>query len=155
MSINSSSNSDCASIIPPTCMHRVTKGYVFISLSLATIALILPLSITVLHLGFQQWRRSVSSPSSVSFSDFFTYNLAVMELIGVFGFVVRIAASFSRLQVLSSVGLFTTVFPWNGQMFFPILSSVDRYLAVVHPIIYLRLKQRRGVCIRNLCTTAV
>ncbi|CAJ1048261.1 hypothetical protein L3Q82_003767 [Xyrichtys novacula] len=152
MSVNSSLSSSNGSLSTFSCGSLVFLSYIP---TVMTMTILLPVSITVLYLGLQQWRRSVSSPSSVSVSDFFTYNLAVMELIGLFGYFMKIATSHIRLQALSSVAVLATIFPWNGQMIFPILTSVDRYLAVVHPITYLRQKQRRGVCVRNLCTVFV
>ena len=39
--------------------------------------------------------------------------------------------------------IFSVAFP--GQLFYQCLTSIDRYLAVVHPIIYLRLRNRNAV----------
>ena len=40
-------------------------------------------------------------------------------------------------------------------MMFPVLTCVDRYLAVVHAITYLRLRRTHGVTIRNIATVTV
>lgn len=43
----------------------------------------------------------------------------------------------------------------TGQAMFHILTCVEHYLAVVHPITYLHLKQAGKVRIRNICTGCV
>ncbi len=91
----------------------------------------------------------------MSLSDFVTYNMAVMDLIGVSGYTISICGGYANLPVMMSVGFYIGAFPWCGQMSFPILSCMERYLAVVHPITYLRLRQVDGVRIRNISTGIV
>lgn len=48
------------------------------------------------------------------------------------------------------VGLSLFAVTYCGQMFFHILTCVERYLAVVHPITYFRLKKAGGIRLRNV-----
>lgn len=89
----------------------------------------------------------------MSFSEFLTYNMAVMELIGIIGYSISVFAGFTRYIILMWIGNFIVMFPWYGQMYFPILTCVERYIAVVHPVVYLRI--RRVGSIRNICTGLV
>ncbi len=148
----SSSN---VSLYHPVCSDSVISVYTVFAF--VNIVLLLPLSIFVLNLGFQRWRqqRSVSSAPTMSLSDFVTYNMAVMDLIGVSGYTISICGGYANLPVMMSVGFYIGAFPWCGQMSFPILSCMERYLAVVHPITYLRLRQVGGVRIRNISTGIV
>ncbi|KAF6715265.1 Vacuolar protein sorting-associated protein 13C [Oryzias melastigma] len=67
-------------IIPPS-------SYLCTALSIIKIILILPLSIFVLYLGFQKWqlKRSSSSAAAITHSDCFTYHVAAINCLGVFG----------------------------------------------------------------------
>ncbi|KAE8279486.1 hypothetical protein D5F01_LYC23075 [Larimichthys crocea] len=88
----------------------------------------------------------------MSSCDFFTYNMAVMELIGIFGGFINIVIKHANLHLLIDVAHGIMVFPWNGQVFLPVLTCADRYMAVVHPITYLKLKQVTRIRIRNIIT---
>ncbi|XP_054863446.1 uncharacterized protein LOC129348080 [Amphiprion ocellaris] len=110
--------------------------------------LIIPLSIFILHLGHQRWRRQRSF-AAVSHSDIFTFHLAVMELIGFSGNVVYLCGFYlPRLFVVGFSLAGVTAF---GEMLFHVLTCVERYLAVVHPVTYRGLKQAGGIRIRNIC----
>eukprot|EP00064_Thunnus_orientalis_P020340 superscaffoldBa00005544_g20475 len=108
--------------------------YMFFALTLTNILFILPPSIFVLYVGHQRWRqqRSVSTATIISNSDFFTYNMAAIELIGLLGNVI---GCFKFAKLPEMIGFMTVVFAWTGQMLFPLVTCVDRYLAVVQPVI--------------------
>ncbi|KAI3375883.1 hypothetical protein L3Q82_003767 [Scortum barcoo] len=139
------------------CLDCRIYGHLYIALSLANIVLLAPLSILVLSLGFQRWRkqRSGSSAAVTSPSDFITYNTAVVELIGVLGYTMTLCSTYSNLPMMGVVGVLFGAFPWNGQMFFPFLTCVERYVAIVYPITYLRLRRAGLVCIRNVSTVII
>lgn len=155
MSVNdsSSTNSSTSNFTHSSSQCFVSIIYNHIGFSFTKIFLLLPLSVLVLTLGFQQWKqRSVSSTAVMSFSDFFTYNIAVIELIGVLGDIISIYGYLAKRQELLLVTNCIPPFIWSGQMYFPILTCVERHLAVVHPITYLQLKRGTGVLIRNIST---
>ncbi|KAI3375567.1 hypothetical protein L3Q82_003897 [Scortum barcoo] len=78
----------------------------------------------------------------MSHSDIFTYHLVAMEIIGVFGSIIC-CCNLSRDHVdMLLVGLCLWSLTWYGEMFFHILTCVERYLAVIHPITYLSLRRR-------------
>ncbi|KAJ0055671.1 hypothetical protein NL108_009620, partial [Boleophthalmus pectinirostris] len=113
----------------------------FLSLNL----LLIPLFIFVLYIGYRQKKQHQSPPSH---SDVFTYNIIAMEIVATIGSVSFIIGV--KTGVSSPMG--NNLFPSGiiGQMCFHCLTCVDRYLAVAHPITYLRLKERGGVKIRNI-----
>ncbi|XP_030017785.1 somatostatin receptor type 5-like [Sphaeramia orbicularis] len=117
------------------------------------IVLVLPLSLLVLCLGFQRWRRQRTVP--ISHCDFFSYNLAIMELIGVLGSVFSLSYTITHVPISLTMGIVLGAFPWTGQMVFPIFTCVDRYLAVVHPITYMRLKHGGGRRIRQISAALI
>ena len=117
----------------------------------ANLLFLCPLYILVLYMGFQQWRRghSVGSRTAASHSDFFTYHMAILEIFCVFGSVLYVLSIFINNESLFMLGVyaFNIIFP--GQSLFHSLTCVERYLAVVHPVTYMHLREARGVMIRN------
>ncbi|XP_061767868.1 uncharacterized protein LOC133559872 [Nerophis ophidion] len=107
-----------------------------------TLLVVLPLSLRVLHLGLQ---RAIFTATTFSHSDCFVLNLAAMELIGVAAYVLAIYGINTSADQLILAGIIIQSFPWYGQMVVPVLTCVDRYMAVVHPLAYLRLKRQRSL----------
>ncbi|KAL4007507.1 hypothetical protein ACER0C_001359 [Sarotherodon galilaeus] len=114
--------------------------------------LLFPLCILILYHGLQQWwkKHCTSSAVVMSHSDSFTYHMAVMELICNLGCIFAIYGINSYDSSTIVVGFCLITFTWLGETFFHILTSVERYLAVVYPITYVTLKYER-VRIRNIC----
>ncbi|KAK2863417.1 hypothetical protein Q5P01_002950 [Channa striata] len=137
------------------CFDSAVGRYVVTAISLAYILFILPVSVFVLYLGFQQWKQCSLSGATVTYSDFFTYNMAVIEFIGVFGYAFNYCSTYAKLQVMLIVGAFLWSFIWPAQTLFPILTCVEHYLAVVRPITYRGLRQAGGVRIRNIITGSI
>ncbi|XP_040887303.1 uncharacterized protein LOC121177152 [Toxotes jaculatrix] len=134
------------------CFITKPGSLIFISYNITYILLLLPVSIFVLYLGVQRWwRQRLSSTSAkTSHSDIFTYHMATMELVGVVGNALCCSGVYRRNFSILFLGLNPMSFTWYGEMFFHILTCVERYLAVVHPIIYLSLREERGIRIRNI-----
>ncbi|KAI4799207.1 hypothetical protein KUCAC02_017843 [Chaenocephalus aceratus] len=137
MAANSSSNS---TLHPADCPNPIL---VFTAL------LLVPLFIFVLYTGFQRWRKR-DSAATTSHTDVFTFHMVALELIGVVGDTVYCYGIYSNHTFLTNVGMnvFSVVSP--GQALFHLLSCVKRYLAVVNPVTYLRLRRGGGVRIRNI-----
>eukprot|EP00064_Thunnus_orientalis_P020341 superscaffoldBa00005544_g20476 len=132
---------------------RSRKGVlIFTAFSITNILLLLPLSILILYLGFRRWKlqRSVSTAATTSHSDIFTYNMVALELIGVLGSLLYCAGVYMYLPEVIVYGsnLFVIILAMKIQ--FHTLTCVERYLAVVHPITYLGLKNKSGIRIRNI-----
>ncbi|KAG8005895.1 hypothetical protein GBF38_004937 [Nibea albiflora] len=149
MSVNSS-NSFFTSLID-NCRLYPASIYTFTSLFIIYI-LLLPLFILVLYVGCQRWRRqrSVATATTTSHSDVFTLNMVVLELLGILGFCIFCISAYINLPNGMSYGLYVYFIIAPGQTLFHLLTCVDRYLAVVHPVTYLRLRQAGGVRIRNV-----
>ncbi|KAJ4945009.1 hypothetical protein JOQ06_013548 [Pogonophryne albipinna] len=157
MSVNSSSFAD----LPPPpnffsnssdfsiCTNTKSFIYIFSAFSL-NIIFLTPLLIFVLYLGFQKSRKPRSSSTATSHSDHFTYHSIFMQLVEyngtAFFFIGRNINSLKMVDV--GVALLSVVS--SGQALFHLLTCVERYLAVVHPVTYLGLRQGGGVRIRNI-----
>jgi len=118
----------------------------------ATYILLMPLFILVLYVGYQRWRKqpSGSTEMTTSNSDIFTYNVIVLELISLAGCCCYCYAIWTNVQSMMGVGRDLSFFTSSGQSLFHVLTCVERYLAVVHPITYWSLRQAGGVRIRNI-----
>ncbi|KAI9531406.1 hypothetical protein NQZ68_041617 [Dissostichus eleginoides] len=142
MAANSSSNS---TLHPADCQNPI---FVFTALYVVYILLI-PLFIFVLYIGFQRWRKR-GSATTTSHTDIVTFHMVTLELIGVVGYTIYCYGIYTDGQFIIDVGssIFAVISP--GKTLFHLLTCVDRYLAVVHPVTYLRLRQGGGVRIRNI-----
>jgi len=140
-----------------SCFLCSPGSFIFTSYIITNIFLLLPLCIFILYHGLQQQRqkRSTSTAAAMSHCDCFTYHMVTIELIGSSGCIVCSCAIISTRTDILSVGFSILSFTGFGKMFFHILTCLERYLAVVHPIIYLSLKQERGIRIRNISTGCV
>eukprot|EP00064_Thunnus_orientalis_P025623 superscaffoldBa00013452_g26018 len=146
MSVNLSSNS-FSSLHPLhfKCFWYSDVNITFAALQVTNILLLLPLSILILYLGFHQRRVKTASHS-----DFFTYHMVAMEIIGIFGsggFCCGLCMDSLRVMTL---GFYVCAIILPGHSHLHILTCVERYLAVVHPITYLGLRMEGGVRIRNI-----
>ncbi|XP_078020888.1 uncharacterized protein LOC144459929 [Epinephelus lanceolatus] len=153
MAVNSSTSSSLINVSSiPVNNCSTPKDVLFVTFSITNILLVLPLCILVLYLGLQRWRRqhSTSTAGVTSHSDIFTYHVVAMELLGVFGCTLSCCAVYGDHDIIFIVGYYLWAFTWYGETFFHILTCVERYLAVVHPVTYLSLRGERGIRIRNI-----
>lgn len=121
-------------------------SFLFFSFNLAYVLLVSPVCVVVLHHGLHQ------KCSSMSHSDCFTYQLSSMELFGIFGCTLNICGIFTKHLSILMWGICLYTFVFVGEMFYYVLTCVERYLAVVHPITYMSLKSERVITIRNIGT---
>lgn len=151
MSVSPSPNS---SLYPTftSCFNSRTNTFVLTSLSITYILFLLPLFILVLCVGYQRWRKKRSSSQAVmsSHSDIFTFHMVILELFGIFGCCLYCYGTYSNRLYVMTAGLFIFNVISPGQTLLHLLTCVDRYLSVVHPITYLGLKQSGWVRIRNI-----
>ncbi|KAK2899523.1 hypothetical protein Q8A73_012652 [Channa argus] len=146
MAVNSSSSS-----LPSLhhCSSSTATFDVATAFDITHICLLLPLSLLILYLGLQQWRKQRSFAATSHF-DIFIYNSAALELIYVLGTMFYYCANFLGLSEMMIVGIYLTSFVIPGETFFHMLTCGERYLAVVHPVTYQGLRHLEGVRIRNL-----
>lgn len=112
-------------------------------------AVLLPLFLLILCLGYWRWWQPRSSTKTCH-ADIFTYHGVVMELFLVFGTVFAYYGDSAHLQLMTTGGILLTCVTYSGQCIFHLLTCVERYLAVIHPITYMRLNKAHGVKIRNV-----
>ncbi|KAK7910074.1 hypothetical protein WMY93_014758 [Mugilogobius chulae] len=94
--------------------------------------------------------KSNSMSMSISHSDVFTFHMMMLEMLLVLASALFIYGFYSKTDLITNIGILLVILCVTGQTNFHCLTCVDRYLAVVHPITYLRLKKRGGVTIRNI-----
>lgn len=123
---------------------------------ITSILLVLPLSIIILYHGLQQWQQKpFSSLGTTNHSDYFTYHLIAIELIGVLGHFVSIFGIFYHMFEIFLVGFYFFSFAWFGELFFHVLTCVERFLAVAYPITFKNLRNARGMKMRKLIICCV
>lgn len=129
---------------------NLTTGTIGITVfSFVSILFLLPLYIFVLYLGLKKWQQqSASTPTS--HVDFLTYSAVPVELLSVLGSTL---ISLGLPTVLSNMvfpGISLLTMQLFGQMTYHILTCLEHYLAVVHPIFYRGLKNAKGIRRRNI-----
>ncbi|XP_024657788.2 uncharacterized protein LOC112434389 [Maylandia zebra] len=146
-SLNSSVNS-----FESKCLDsKVSKVFYTIYTSM-TILLFLPLYIFILYMGFQQWcQKSAHAGATTTNSNFFTYNMMWVESFGAFGSVFYTLGGYTNKITMIYVGMYMFTILLPVETLFHVLTCLERYLAVVHPITYMHLRQSHGVRIRNIC----
>ncbi len=146
MSVNSSSTSNFSNF-----SVQDFRGCANINIAYFVVKTIItvPLSILILYLGHQRWRQQ-GSFKTMSHSDIFTYHTAAMELLFVLGGYLYALGMWANLLQMLQVAICLTCIGFYGVATLHIVTTVERYLAVVHPIIYLGLRNARGVRIRNI-----
>lgn len=130
------------------CFSTAAGSTILTSYTIIICFTLLPLYIFVIYLGFQQWLQQHSA-KSISHSDVFTFNMIVMELVNIIGSIVMGVAKEISLPQMMEVGSYLFSFNFSGQVFFHLLTCVERYLAVVHPFIYRSLWKEKAIRIRN------
>ncbi|MED6284891.1 hypothetical protein CHARACLAT_023514 [Characodon lateralis] len=163
MLANSSSSNDShpgpdLSIISYSqCLITRPSSFIYTTFIAINVVFFLPLFIFILCYGFQQWwkKGSKSSASAVSNSDCFTYHMVIMELIGVTGCIISFGGIYCGELKAVKAGTTLFSFTWYGEGFFQNLTCVEHFLAVVHPITYLTLRNKGGIRIRNVAVGCV
>lgn len=158
MSFNSSSKSSNSILsMYLICQQSVPSNVIYTMYTFTNGLLLFPLYIFILYTGFQHWRSQSSAPAGtkMSHSEFFTYNMMILEIFGVFGsiFYSLSMATNSNTLLMLGVYFFCVIFP--GQILFHVLTCVDCYLGVVHPITYVRLREQSGIQIKIISTSCV
>lgn len=155
MSINSSSDSSLHSMLE--CFSSRGSTSIHTAFLISYILLLLPLFILVLYAGYQKWRkqRSVATALITTHSDICTYNMVVLELIGFLGYCLCCYGIYSKQHTVLIVGLTIYSIVAPGQTLFHLVTCVERYLAVVHPITYLGLRKSGRLRIRYISCFAL
>lgn len=112
-------------------------------------AILLPLSLLILCLGFCQWWWP-HPLTKTCHADVFTYHWILMELFMVSGTIFTYYSNSTDLGLMTAGSILFISVAYSGQSTFHLLTCVERYLAVVHPVTYRGLNKSCGVKIRNI-----
>lgn len=128
------------------CLDFDVGNYMFTAFN-ATSLLVVPHLIVVLYVVLQRWWQQYPAPAS--HSDCIIFNMVIIELLSVFttiSFCIALYTKIYNVMMVTSQLCFILI---CGQISFHILACLERYLAVVHPVIYMHLKNRtiRGISI--------
>lgn len=123
-------------------------NHVYIAYNVMEFILILPLLILVLYLGLQRWHQH--SAEATTNADIFTFHLAIIEVVGIFGTIVSCTGIFKWDFTLLIIGTLIFNLTWYGETYFHILTCMECYLAVVYPIRYQSLRREWGITFRNV-----
>lgn len=112
---------------------------------------LLPLYTCVFVRVYRQWRRRRAKLTwlAVSHLDVMTSHMTVLELVGLNGSLMYGYGTLVADRILLWWGAFTLYISSSGQTLLHLLTCVERYMAIVHPVTYVVLKQRGGVKLRN------
>lgn len=128
--------------IPQSCNERHVTA-----LNVINILFLLPLYTLVLYLLVQRWRQRQKAMSS---SDHFTCHQVLIDLIFITGWIFFFCANHTDISQFQVVGTFLISISLNGQAVFHLMTCLERYVAVVHPIAYRSLRNAKGLRIRNV-----
>lgn len=139
------------------CFFYGWSSIIFTTFRITYIVLLLPLSISILKQVSQKWRGNPSYflSASMSHCDCFTYHFVIMQLIGVVGCIIFSCGVFIQNFSITETGAYIFFSKWYGEVLFHVLTCLERYVAVVHPITYLSLRSERGIRIRNVTVAFV
>ena len=99
--------------------------------------------------GYVLWLIASKSGSSVS-SEFFALNLAVSDMfVCLFNVLVLLDSHFQHQALKGALKVFS-VFLGAGRPLFQTCICLERYLAVIHPVVFLRYRVWWGVAIKNI-----
>lgn len=133
------------------CLKTKHGSIVFFLFFITNSVLLLPSCILILNLGFRRWRqqRTTSPASAVQSSlDIFSNHYAVIELLMVAS-QLTCSCGILTSDVLTLFSFYVLRVCWIGETSFQILLCLERYLAVVHPLVYMKLRGETGLRIRN------
>ncbi|KAK7910079.1 hypothetical protein WMY93_014763 [Mugilogobius chulae] len=140
MAVNLSSN-----ITEKICQYMVIE--VMVTVWAIFYLVFAPIFLYVLYEGY---KRMKAQQSPLSHADVFTFTIITMEILTTIGSNIGMFSVKDQKSVAMRIGRDLYNIGVMGAMCIHCLTCVDRYLAVVHPITYLRLKRRGGVMIRNI-----
>lgn len=135
------------------CYNSRTASFLSTAFFIAKILFVVPFSILAFYAGHQ--RRQQRRSSATSHSDIFIYHVSALDIIFVFAATLYLCGRYYGITEIMLVGLSVANFSFPGQFLFHSLTCVERYLAVVHPITYLGLRQSGAVKIQNISTVCV
>lgn len=126
------------------CLNSSALQYVSIIFAVTKVLLLVPLCIPVLVVAHQRWRQRRSG-TTMSHSDILTYHMVAVETLGLLMSALSCYLYVTYIPSLSVVLTISFATTFTGQLFYQCLTCTDRFLAVVHPVTYLRLRGHNAV----------
>lgn len=129
------------------CIHFDVGNYIFTAFCATNLLLLLPHLIVIIYVVLQRWWQQYPAPAS--HSDCIIFNMAVIELLSIFATISFCIAYYTQVYIIMMVTSQLCFVFVSGQIFFHVLACLERYLAVVHPVIYMHTKKStiRGISI--------
>ncbi|KAI3375557.1 hypothetical protein L3Q82_003893 [Scortum barcoo] len=127
------------------CFHCTVSNFIVTAITVTNSLLTLPVSVIVLHVG----RRRRQHPTVTSHTEVITYHMVLTEIMYIVASVLYCISVYTDLQWMMMASSNVSFIVACGQMFFHVLTCVERYLAVVHPVTYLHLRKGGRVTVRN------
>lgn len=121
------------------CFHVDAANYIFTAFCATDLFVLLPLLIITLSVVLQRWWKQY--PALPSHSDCIIFNMAVMELLSLLAYIFFCIAYYNQAHHIMMVTSQLCFVFACGQISFHILACLERYLAVVHPLIYMHPKK--------------
>lgn len=128
------------------CYRTTAGGYAITSFTIISIVFLLPLYIFILYLGFKQSFKTMA----MNHCDLFTYHMVLVELLNVSASACVCYGIQTNNVYIIWIGDGMFLISGSGQLFFHTMACLERYLAVVHAVAYLRLKEEKWIRARNL-----
>ncbi|XP_029310494.1 uncharacterized protein LOC115023558 isoform X2 [Cottoperca gobio] len=138
-----------SSSIHASCYTYPPGSYIFTAFTVTNILLLLPLYIYILCFGFQHWCKQ-SHSETMNPLDVFTYHMVAMEIVAICGSTVCCCGAYTDHGNMIVAGCNTFAIIACVKMFFHVLTCVERYVAIIHPVTYMSLNKTGGVRIRNV-----
>lgn len=148
-----------ASASPPTdppcdqlisCYATTFAKYTVTTFNITSVVFLLPMYLFILHLGFKKWRQQSFSMVAMSHFDVFAFNMVLVELLSISACTCVCCGIHTNWDDILVLGDWIFFISLSGQSFFHTLTCTERYLAVVHPVVYLRLKEEKWITARNV-----
>ncbi|KAJ0006109.1 hypothetical protein NQD34_013382, partial [Periophthalmus magnuspinnatus] len=133
------------------CFTLPSTNYHIIAFALVNVPFVLPLFLYVLFLGIRQWR----SGAKISNTDVFTYNLVSIQVFASLESAVVAINMFLKTELIVQMGIYMFLINNSAIIAFQIFTCFERYLAVLHPVVYLSLKSQTWTLFRNLSCAVV
>lgn len=140
-----------------SCMTTRSGSVVYTLYFIINSILLLPSCILIFNQHLQQWWRQSATSSAAALQkpmDVFNSYYALIELLTILAHVMCCCGIYTN-DVVLQVGYYIWCFAWFGEVSFHALACLERYMAVVHPVIFLRLRGKRGFRIRNIILNCI
>lgn len=132
-----------------TCIRSEHGTISLAAYSFISVVVFIPLYIYILYLGLQRWRRQQCA-APISHSDAFTYHMIIIEQLSMLGSLLVWCGAYSADVKMMYIGLHLSLLNLSGENAIHLLTCIERYIAVTHPITYMNLRNKKGIRIRNV-----